>query len=162
MLYMVPELCRAERRELIRLGRKSGDPHTANRFAAVAKLASPERPSRAQVARELEVAISTVVCAARRFVEGGIERLHDQRIHNGRKRKVCENFVLSVSAALYETPPDRGWERPTWTRELLCLEMARLNLPRVADCTMGRVLADLGARLGSPKPIVLCPWKRRR
>src|SRR5688572_4513373 len=27
---------------------------------------------------------------------------------------------------------------------------------------MGRVLAALGARLGSPKPVVLCPWKRRR
>jgi transposase len=25
---------------------------------------------------------------------------------------------------------------------------------------MGRVLARIGARLGSPKPIVLCPWRR--
>lgn len=162
MACIVPELRRPERRELIRLGRKSGDPDTANRFAAVAKLASPRRPSKSCVARELEVAISTVVCAARRFVEGGVEMLYDQRIHNGRTRKVDENFAQHVAAALYETPLDRGWERPTWTRELLCLEMARLDLPRVSDCTMGRVLADLGARLGSPKPVVLCPWKRRR
>lgn len=32
--------------------------------------------------------------------------------------------------------------------------------PEVAVCTMGRVLACLGARLGMPKPVVLCPWKR--
>lgn len=63
---------------------------------------------------------------------------------------------------MYETPQDRGWERPTWTRELLCLEMKRLRLPRVSVCTMGRVLAELGARLGSPKPVVLCPWRPRR
>jgi hypothetical protein len=25
---------------------------------------------------------------------------------------------------------------------------------------MGRVLARLGARLGTPKPVVLCPWKK--
>lgn len=162
MPHIVPELRRAERRELIRLGRKSGDPDTSNRFAAVAKLAAPERPSKSRVARALEIAISTVVSAARRFVEGGVALLYDQRIHNGRAKKVDDRFAQHVSSALYETPPDRGWERPTWTRELLCLEMARLDLPRVSVCTMGRVLADLGARLGSPKPIVLCPWKRRR
>jgi len=89
-----------------------------------------------------------------------MEQLYDQRVHNGRARKVDDNFVEQVSAALYETPQDRGWERPTWTRELLCLEMKRLKLPRVSVCTMGRVLADLGARLGSPKPVVLCPWKK--
>jgi transposase len=162
MTCIVPELRRPERRELLRLGRKSGDPDTANRFAAVAKLAATDRPSKSRVARELEVAISTVVSAARRFVLGGVDLLYDQRMHNGRTRKVDLRFEQHVSAALYEIPPDRGWERPTWTRELLCLEMARLDLPLVSVCTMGRVLAGLGARLGAPKPIVLCPWPRRR
>jgi len=69
MPNIVPELRRPERRELIRLGRKSGDPDTANRFSAVAKLAAPAPPSKSHVARELEVAISTVVSAARRFIE---------------------------------------------------------------------------------------------
>ncbi len=38
--------------------------------------------------------------------------------------------------------------------------MKREGWPEVAVCTMGRVLAHLGARLGLPKPVVLCPWKR--
>lgn len=162
MPNIVPALRRSERRELIRLGRKSADPDTANRFAAVAKLASPERPSKSRVARELVIAISTVVSAARRFVTGGRALLYDQRAFNGRARKVDDNFGARVSAALHQIPPDFGWERPTWTRELLSLEMARIGLPRVSVCTMGRVLADIGARLGMPKPVVLCPWKRRR
>ncbi len=157
MVSIVPELRRPERRELIRAGRKTRDLDTANRFAAVAKLAAPGRPSKSQVARELEIAISTVVSAARRFLLGGAERLYDQRVHNGRARKVDERFQQRVSAALYQTPPERGWERPTWTRELLGLEMARLGLPLVAVCTMGRILAALGARIGAAKPIVLCP-----
>jgi transposase len=38
--------------------------------------------------------------------------------------------------------------------------MARDGWPNVAVCTMGRALAFIGARLGMPKPIVLCPWPR--
>lgn len=52
--------------------------------------------------------------------------------------------------------------RPTWTRELLCLEMKRQGFEQVAVCTMGRALSLLGARLGTPKPVVLCPWSRER
>lgn len=36
--------------------------------------------------------------------------------------------------------------------------MKREGYAVVAVCTMGRVLASVGARLGMPKPIVLCPW----
>jgi transposase len=36
------------------------------------------------------------------------------------------------------------------------------GFPLVAVCTMGRALARIGARLGSPKPVVLCPWPRER
>ena len=58
------------------------------------------------------------------------------------------------------TPEDFGWERPTWTRELLCLQMKLEGFPSVAVCTMGRALSRVGARLRTAKPIVLCPWPR--
>jgi transposase len=38
--------------------------------------------------------------------------------------------------------------------------MTREGWPAVAVCTMGRTLAIIGARLGVPKPVVLCPWPR--
>ena len=151
----IPHLPRPRRRELIRIGRKSGDPATALRFLMIAKLSSGA--SRNRVAHEVGTAVSTVITAAQRFARHGIDGLYDQRRFNG-ARKVDEIFQQHVGAALCGVPQDFGWERPTWTRELLCLEMERRSFPRVAVCTMGRVLAAICARLGRPKPVVLCPW----
>jgi transposase len=117
--------------------------------------------SRNKVASCLGVATSTVVKTARRFMETGIDGLYDRRAFNGRA-KVDERFVTHVSAVLCNVPLDFGWSRPTWTRELLCLELRKRGFPAVAVCTMGRVLAAIGARLGMPRPVVLCPWKRDR
>ena len=39
--------------------------------------------------------------------------------------------------------------------------MERRGQVRVSVATMGRTLADIGARLKSPKPVVRCPWKKR-
>jgi len=154
---IVPRMSRAHRRELLRLGRKSGDFATAQRFHIVARLGlgktSPE------VAEELDVACSTVVRTAHAFAERGIDGLYDRRRANG-SPKVNGAFRHRVAQLLTRTPEDFGWCRPTWTRELVCLQMKREGFPEVAVCTMGRVLAHLGARLGMPKPVVLCPWKR--
>jgi transposase len=143
----------------VRLGRKSGNPATALRFLMIAKLATGL--SRNEVARQLGTAVSTVVTTGQRYLAGGKEALFDQRRQNGAP-KVDYPFRLALAALLYQSPQDFGWRRPTWTRELLCLEMARRGYPRVAVCTVGRALAAIGARLGRPKPIVLCPWRRER
>ena len=154
---IVPRMGRVERRLLVKAGRKSGDPATALRFHIVARLGlgrtSPE------IAEELEVARSTVVRTAHRFAEEGVAGLYDKRRSNG-KPKVGDAFRRRVAKLLERTPEHFGWRRPTWTRELLCLQMQKDGWPAVAVCTMGCALASLGARLGMPKPIVLCPWKR--
>jgi hypothetical protein len=150
---------RVERRQLIRLGRKSGDAHTALRFQAVACLAAGTTTT--QVAAALDLATSTVVRAADRFVAEGIEGLYDQRRTNG-ARKADVRFDRVLARVLASTPNAYGWERPTWTRELLCLQMKLEGFPQVAVCTIGRALSRIGARLGVPKPVVLCPWPRER
>jgi transposase len=151
----LPRLSRPRRRALIREGRKSKDSGTALRFLMVAKLSMGL--SRNRVASDLGVAVSSVVRTAQRFLDGGTIALYDRRKNNG-QRKVCGLFRTHLQIVLYSSPPDFGWARPTWTRELLCQEMMRLGLPNVAACTMGRALASLGARLGRPKPVVRCPW----
>jgi transposase len=152
-------MIRIERRQLIRLGRRSGDPYTALRFQAVARLATGR--STPQVAAELDVATSTVVRAADRFLADGISGLYDRRRSNG-NRKADASFDRVLVRILGRSPADFGWGRPTWTRELLCRQMQLEGLPWVAECTMGRALSRIGAHLGSPKPIVLCPWPRER
>jgi hypothetical protein len=155
----VPRMSRVERRQLIRLGRRSDDPYTALRFQAVARLGT--RSSARQVAAALEIATSTVVGAANRFLADGVAGLYDRRRDNG-ARKTDERFDRVLVRLLGRTPQDFGWQRPTWTRELLCLQMKLEGFPAVAVCTMGRALSRIGARLGTPKPIVLCPWPRDR
>lgn len=154
---IVPRMSRRERRHLLLLGRKSGDPATALRFHVVARLGlgktSPE------LAEELDIARSTVVRIAHAFAKDGIAGLCDKRRGNG-KPKADDAFRRRVAQLLQRTPEDFGWCRPTWTRELLCLQMKQEGRPAVAVCTMGRALAYLGARLGMPKPVVLSPWKR--
>lgn len=153
----IPRMSRSQRRYLIRLGRQSGEPETALRFHALSRLGLGLSSS--QVATELDIARSTVVKAARRFVEEGVDGLYDKRRGNGAS-KVDDRFRQRMTQLLRNTPEDFGWTRPTWTRELLCLQMGREGWPQVAVCTMGRALAFIGARLGMPKPVVLCPWPR--
>ena len=155
----IPHLGLLKRRHLIKLGRKSGDPATALRFLAVARLGLGR--SSVRVALDLDVARSTVVRAASRYAEGGVDALYDRRSSNG-ATKADANFRRRLATILFFTPLDFGWQRPSWTRELLCLQMRREGFLVVAPCTMGRALAEIGARLGMPKPVVLCPWPRAR
>jgi transposase len=155
----IPRMSRVVRRRLIRLGRRSGDPYTALRFQAVARLGTG--CTSPKVASELDVATSTVVSAAHRFEAEGVAGLYDRRRGNG-KHKLDDRFDHVLVRVLGRSPADFGWGRPSWTRELLCKQLRLEGFPPVAVCTMGRALARIGARLGSPKPIVLCPWPRHR
>jgi len=155
----IPRLDRAEKRRLIHRGRKTKDPQTALRFLMIVKLA--ERLSCQQVARDLGCAPASVVRTWKRYRAGGEEGLLDQRAGNG-CTKVDARFRAELWQVLLKVPTEFGWQRPTWTRELLALEMSKRGFPRVADCTMGRALCAIGARLTAPKPIVLCPWDRKR
>lgn len=155
----IPRLDRAARRRLIKRSKKAKDPNTALRFIMIAKLG--QGFSRQQVARDLACVPSTVVKAAKRYIAGGEEALLDQRVFNG-EPKVDVRFKETLKQVLLSVPTEFGWKRTTWTRELLALELARRGLPRVAPCTMGRALAEIGARLGMPKPTVGCPWESGR
>ncbi len=153
----IPRMSRVMRRHLIAVGRRSGDLQTAVRFHIVSRLGLGR--SSPQVAQDLDVARSTVVRAANHFAAQGADGLFDRRRGNGAS-KVDDAFRRALVTLLRGTPEDSGWMRPTWTRELLCLQMRKDGWPGVAVCTMGRALARIGARLGMPKPVVLCPWPR--
>jgi len=156
-MHIVPRIDRAERRKMMWVGRKSDESATAMRFFAVALLGGGK--SSPTVADLLCIAVSTVVRAAHAYLAEGIAGLYDKRRRNGR-RKADGTFRARVAEILKRTPEDFGWERPTWTRELLCLQTQREGLVELSVWTMGRTLARLGARRGMPKPVVLCPWKR--
>jgi len=156
-MFIVPRIDRAQRRNLVRIGSKAQDFATVARFYSVALLgAGKSSPSVADI---LCIAVSTVVRAAHAYLAEGVEGLYDKRLRNGRP-KADGAFRARVTSLLHGTPEDFGWRRPTWTRELLCRQAEREGQPAVSVSTMGRVLARIGARIGMPKPVVLCPWKR--
>ena len=155
----VLRLSGVEQKRLLHAGRRTQDPGTAFRCQLVAKVGGGWTCRK--TAEVFHCAVSTVASAVRRYTERGMEGLLDARRNNG-TRKVDDEFQQKLRSVLLKSPTDFGWERSTWTRELLCLELEHRGLPLVAVCTMGRALADVGARLGNPKPVVLCPWSRYR
>src|ERR1700677_4364305 len=156
-MYIVPRIDRAQRRNLVRIGSKARDFATLVRFYAVALLGGGK--SSPSVADFLCIAVSTVVRAAHAYLAEGVGGLYDKRRGNGRP-KADGAFRARVTDLLRRTPEDVGWSRPTWTRELLCRQLEREGRAPVSVSTMGRALARIGARLGTPKPVVLCPWPR--
>jgi transposase len=105
---------------------------------------------------------SQVYRIADRFVEQGLAGLADGREDNG-ETKADERFQAILLQVVGESSPRKyGYRRPTWTQELLTLVMEKKTGIRISCTTMSRVLKRLKVRLGRPKPIVGCPWKKRR
>jgi transposase len=154
-LETIPRWSIARRKQFVRLGRKTRDLDTTVRYRLVAWMAGGMGVTTA--ARTVGCAISTASSARRRFLDGGAEGLLDRRAGNG-SAKVTPRFLEVLRQVLRKVPQDFGWQRSTWSRELLTLELARRRQPLVAACTMGRALDSIGARLGAPKPYVDCPW----
>lgn len=115
----------------------------------------------ATIAAILGCSRSQVYRVAQRFLDGGIVGLVDRREDNG-KPKVTEDFEGLVLLAVAGSPQEYGYQRPTWTQELLVLVLEQKTQVRVSTSTMSRLLARHGARRGRPKPIVNCPWTKHK
>jgi transposase len=112
-----------------------------------------------QTAEVLGVHNTTVYRVARRFRDHGEWSLWDARTDNG-PSKLDEYFLSVLYRVVRATPPQYGWRRPTWTRELLVETLVRLTGIRVHVTTMSRALALVQARRGRPRPTVGCPWAK--
>lgn len=113
------------------------------------------------IAESQRCSTSTVCRTLQRWQELGEAGLVDQRQDNGNP-KVDDDFRETLKYVLEHTAPEFGWTRPTWARETLAITMGVLTGIEVSVTTMGRVLKSIRARLGRPKPIVLCPWSKWR
>jgi transposase len=112
-----------------------------------------------EAAEVLKVHNTTVYRVLQRFQQYGEAGLYDGRADNGTD-KVDEDYLSRLHTIVSRTPPDYGWRRPTWTRELLVKTMVRLTGIRIHVTTMSRALALIKARRGRPKATVGCPWPK--
>lgn len=159
MKTIMPELSRWEKRKLRIWIRRETDAGTRTRMLILLQVS--KRKPVAEVAENLHVARSTVYRLVDRFRHWGWSALADRREENGRTG-IDEMFMLQLRKAVAGSPQDYGWSRPTWTQELLCEAMAERTGVRVGQSTMSRLLKKIGARLGRPRPVLRCPWKKGR
>jgi hypothetical protein len=131
----IPRMSRLMRRHLIQLGRRTGDPATAIRFLVVARLGLGHRRS----TRRGRSRRGAFDCrkGSLPFRAPRSRRTPTTSAAATARRRSTTRFRRRVAQLLRRTPEDFGWSRPTWTRELLCLQMQRDGRPAVAVCTMG-------------------------
>lgn len=152
-------LNRGERRWLVQESTHSSDADWRMRCKIVRNLARGESPTK--IVSILGCGRSQVYRVANRFLEQGVNGLIDRREDNG-EAKVTEQFEWAVLIAVAKSPQDFGYQRPTWTLELLVLVAAEQTGIDVSTTTMSRLLARHRARCGRPKPVVECPWPEQQ
>jgi transposase len=159
MVAIITGLNRPSKRRLRRVAHRSKDAGLRARICIVLNLATGVSPT--MTARCLCVSRTTVYKVARRFREDGEAGLVDRREENGAE-KLDEAYLSVLWEVVRSGPEEHGWQRPTWTREMLAATLKKKTGTDIHVSTMSRALAWIGARRGKPKPTVGCPWEKRK
>ena len=155
-------LTRQARRALQRKARKTKDAELRTRILIV--LLYNQGLGARRIANTLNTVPMTAQRVAHRYLENGYEGLLDGRRGNG-SPKVDDDLLQALAELLKGFAEDHGWKRPTWTREALAKSLEEMTGIAISVTTVSRMLKRLGARYGSARPTVLCPWpkaKKRR
>lgn len=114
-----------------------------------------------RVSEALGCAPKHAVTIARRYTEEGEEAFVDRRAGNG-VAKVDDDLLAALSDLVDRQPTDFGWNRSTWSRELLAKELRRQTGVRVSVRTLGRMLCTLGVRHGMARPLPRPDWPKAK
>jgi len=155
---ILPRLPDLVKRRISKLVQKTRDAGVHRRGMIILNLS--HRRTVAETARVVGVAESTVRRVAERFRECGEASLFDGREDNG-EVKLDERYLANLDQVVRSNPQEHGYERPTWTRELLVEVMRKRTGVRIHVATMSRALKQISARRGRPRPTVECPWPKR-
>lgn len=152
-------LSRAERRKLKKWRQRTRDAGT--RCRAQVLLLYDEGRTTHPIVAAVGYDASGVRKIRQRFEDNGLASVRDRR-RDSRPWIIDDDRLEALRQLLTATPQAVGRRRPTWTRELMADTLAERTGVRPSLSTITRMLRRLGARLGRPKPIVLCPWSKRR
>ena len=103
---------------------------------------------------------STVYTTLYRFEELGVEGLYDRR-RSGQPRKLTQEAREKLLGYLRQQPRELGWQRSTWTRESLALQLRADTGIEISTGYVGAVLRQERVRRGRPRPALRIPVKGR-
>jgi transposase len=150
-------LTKAEQRKLNSDAMNCPEVGLCMRCKIVRNLVRGEQPTK--MAWILGCSRSQVYRVAERFISDGLGGLVDHREDNGLV-KADETYASFILKAVSHSPREYGFERPTWTQELLVIVARNALGVQTSRTTMGRLLHRLKVRRGRPKPYVNCPWTK--
>jgi transposase len=104
---------------------------------------------------------ATVYRCLYRFEDLGEDALLDQRLL-APPRKVTPEAEQRLLDYLPRSPRDLGWQRSTWTLELLALQLARDLAITLSPSHVRNVLRAQHCRRGRPRPALRIPVRGRR
>ena len=127
------------------------------RCKIIRNLVRGEQPQR--ISKILGCSRSHIYRVKGRFTTDGLAGLVDHREDNG-QTKANETYIGFILEAVSQTPQEYGFERPTWTQELLVIVAEKALGVQTSRTTMSRLLHRVGVRHGRHKPCVNCPCSK--
>ena len=152
-------LDRGQRRRTMRLLRKTHSRIEALRARILLLLHGGEEPS--EVAMFVGCARATVYRTLYRFEDLGEDSLFDQRQQRPPSKvtpEVAERLVSYIDGS----PQDFGWQRTTWTLELLAVQLTQDTGVRLSPSHVRNVLLANQIRRGRPRTGLRIPVRGRR
>jgi len=131
----------------------------AQRCRIVLLLAAGERPG--AVMEKVGCVRSTVYTTLYRFEDEGIEGLLDKRLTR-EPRKATAPVRAQLLEYVERTPRDYGWQRTTWTLELLATQLEADLGVHLSESHLSTVLRQENCRRARPRPALRIPVRGRR
>ena len=152
-------LYRAQRRRIECRLRKTHRRIETLRCQILLLLASGKSPG--EIHQNLACARATVYRTLYRFQELGEMSLCDQRF-SPQPRKVTPDLLKRLWSLLDNSPQDQGWQRSTWSLELLALELQEQTKIELSPSHVRNLLLEMGCRRGRARPALRIPVRGRR
>ena len=159
MMKIRVALSETQHGELEEMMRKTKSRVEAQRCRIVQLLAQGDSPAETQV--KVGCVRSTVYATLYRFEDEGIEGLRDKRLQRA-PRKATAPVRAQLLDYLDSVPRDHGWQRATWTLELLALQLLEDTGVELSQSHLGCVLRQEKCRRGRPRPALRIPIQGRR
>jgi transposase len=148
-----------QRREVEQMMRETKSRVEAQRCRILLLLSQGDSPS--LVREKVGCVRSTVYTTLYRFEDEDMAGLMDKRRHR-EPRKATAQVRKHLLAYLDGPPRDHGWQRTTWTLELLALQLIEDVGVRLSESHLGQVLRQENCRRGRPRPALRIPVRGRR